>query len=40
MPALWLKIPQKLLQQPSIAAAIIYQGIVDFYKTKDVLNKK
>jgi N-acetylmuramoyl-L-alanine amidase len=39
MPALWLKIPQKLLQQPSIAASVIYQGIVDFYKTKNVLNK-
>jgi hypothetical protein len=40
MPALWLKIPQKVLQQQSIAADIIYHGIVDFFKTKDVLNKK
>jgi hypothetical protein len=40
MPAIWLKIPQKLLQQPSVAAAIIYQGMVDFYKMKDVLNNK
>jgi N-acetylmuramoyl-L-alanine amidase len=40
MPAIWLKIPQKLLQQPSITSVIIYQGIVDFFKTKDVLNKK
>jgi hypothetical protein len=40
MPAIWLKIPQKLLHQPSIAAATIYQGIMDFFKTKDVLNKK
>jgi hypothetical protein len=40
MPALWLKIPQKLLQQPSITSYIVYQGVVDFFKTKDVLNKK
>ena len=40
MPAIWLKIPQKLLQQPSTAVAIIYQGIVDYYKTTYALNKK
>jgi hypothetical protein len=40
MPALWLKIPQKLLQQPAFAAAIIYQGVVDYYKARDVLNNK
>ena len=40
MPALWLKIPQKVLQQPAVAAAIIYRGIVDFYKARDVLNNK
>jgi hypothetical protein len=40
MPALWLKIPQLFLQQPSIAAAIIYQGIADFYKAKDALKNK
>ncbi len=38
MPAIWLKIPHKLLTQPSAAADIIYQGIVEFYKDRKEMN--
>lgn len=40
MPAIWLKIPQKLLTQPIVAADIIYQGIVEFYKDRHALDRK
>ncbi len=40
MPAIWLKLPQKLLQQPSVLLLLSIRGIVDFFKAKDVLNKK
>jgi N-acetylmuramoyl-L-alanine amidase len=40
MPAIWLKIPQKLLTRPTAVADIIYQEIVEFYKDRQALHRK